>query len=64
MFGHFVGLALKGLIERNEGISLFVFIRENNSAFSLKFLMNLLSWDNGGIQRVFLLFKNVLNIDQ
>ena len=49
-----------------------MFIREhcfakkllNISAFSLKFVMNLSSCNNRGIQGTFLLFKNVLNIDQ
>ena len=58
--------------ERTEGRSLFVFIREhcftkqllNISAFSLKLVMNLSSCNNGGIQGIFLLFKNVFNIDQ
>ena len=58
--------------ERTEGRSLFVFIREhcfakkllNISAFCLKFVMNLSSCNNGGIQSIFLLFKNFLNIDQ
>ena len=58
--------------ERTEGRSLFVFVREhcfankllNISAFSLKFVMNLSSCNNGGIKGVFLLFRNVFNIDQ
>ena len=58
--------------ERTEGRSLFGFIREhcfakkllNIFAFSLKFEMNLSSCNNGVIQGIFLLFKNVFNIDQ
>ena len=58
--------------ERTEGRSLFVFIREhcfakellNISVFSLKFVMNLSLCNNGGMQGIFLLFKNVFNIDQ
>ena len=53
--------------ERTEGRSLFQFIREhcfakkllNLSVFSLKFVINLSSCNNGGIQDIFLLFKNV-----
>ena len=52
--------------ERTEGRSLFVFKRTlfckkmlDISAFSLKFLMNLLSCNNGGIQGIFFLFQNV-----
>ena len=53
--------------ERTEGRSLLVFIREhyfakkllNISAFTLKLVMNLSSCNNGGIQDIFLLFKNV-----
>ena len=36
----------------------------NNSAFSLKSVTNLFSWKRGGMQGIFLLFKNVFNIDQ
>ena len=36
----------------------------NNSAFSLNSVMNLFSWKKGGMQGIFLLFKNVSNIDQ
>ena len=46
---------------------MFVFLREhcfakkllNISAFSIRFMMNLSSCNNGGIQGIFLLFKNV-----
>ena len=34
------------------------------SAFRLKSVINLLSWKIGGITGVFLLFKNVFNMDQ
>ena len=34
------------------------------SAFSLRFVMNLSSCNNGGIQDTFLLFKYVFNIDK
>ena len=36
----------------------------NISTFSLKFVMNLLSCNNSGIQGIFLLFKNVFNTEQ
>ena len=36
----------------------------NISAFSLKFVLNLSSCNNGGIQNIFLLFMEVFNIDQ
>ena len=36
----------------------------NNSAFFLKSVTYLLCWSNGGIQGIFLLFKNVFNNDQ
>ena len=34
------------------------------SAFCLKSVINLLSWKIGGITGIFLLFKNVFNVDQ
>ena len=54
------------------GRTLLVFIREhcfakkalNISAFLLKSMINLFSCSNGGIQGIFLLFRNVFNIDQ
>ena len=53
------------------GSSLQVFTREhycakkvlNISAFLLKSVINLFSCSNGGIQEIFLLFKNIFNID-
>ena len=36
----------------------------NNSVFSLKSVMNLFLWKRGGMQGIFLLFKNVFKIDQ
>ena len=36
----------------------------NNSAFSLKSVTNLFSSKRGSMQGIFLLFKNVFNIDQ
>ena len=58
--------------ERTEERSLFVLLREhffakkllNISTFSLKFVMNLLSCNNSGIQGIFLLFKNGFNTEQ
>ena len=35
-----------------------------SSAFSLKSIANLLSWNTGGMHGIFLSFKNVFNIDQ
>ena len=59
-------------LERTEGRSLFVFIREHSfakklldiSAFSLQFVKNLSSCNNDEIQSIFLLSKSVFNIDQ
>ena len=36
----------------------------NNSAFSLKSVMNCFHEKRGGMQGIFLLFKNVFNLDQ
>ena len=36
----------------------------NILAFHLKSMVNLFSCSNGGIQGIFLLFRNVFNIDQ
>ena len=33
-------------------------------AFSLKFVINLFSWNRGGMQGIFLLFRKVLKMDQ
>ena len=35
-----------------------------SSAFSLKFVINLFSWNRGGIQGIFLLFRKVFKMDQ
>ena len=51
---------------------MFVFIREhcfakellNISAFCLKFVMTLSSCNNGGMQGIFLSFKNVFDINR
>ena len=57
---------------KSVGKTLFLLEREhwftkkwlNNSVFSLKSVMNLFSWKRGGMQGIFLLFKNVFNIEQ
>ena len=36
----------------------------NISVFCVKSVINLLSWETGGIVGIFLLFKNVFNMDQ
>ena len=38
--------------------------RLNNPAFSLITVMNIFSWKTGGMQGIFLILRNVFNIDQ
>ena len=57
--GRFVGKTLLLLKKQHR----FTKIWLKNSAFSLITVMNVSSWKRGGMQEIFLLFKNVFNID-
>ena len=75
MFSFYIWTSLKRFLLRNSkffGNSLFFFDSEHcsvknvlkSSAFSPKSKPNLLSWNVGGMHKIFLSFKDVFNIDQ